>query len=254
MQPLSDRELRMNEQAATIAASVLSQAVEAATRCEQLTSDMKAQTMGMEGLHRVDRALRGALMPSKARALNELGTAGLPNSFIFAVTSSHVHALEDNHNGDDLIAGKVLRSWDRAVVRARHAVENFYAGAVPNDRQVLILYLPIEGVEGDRIRHLTPAARTRARARGDMPHQFIFARDAPSQRVIDALGATGPLIISAHHHQGPGGPTVAVTPPAATPPQPPTAQRLQELETLRATGAISDAEYTRKREQIISEI
>ena len=32
------------------------------------------------------------------------------------------------------------------------------------------------------------------------------------------------------------------------------AQRLQELETLRATGAISDAEYTAKRQQIISEI
>jgi hypothetical protein len=28
------------------------------------------------------------------------------------------------------------------------------------------------------------------------------------------------------------------------------AQRLQELETLRATGAISDAEYTAKRGQI----
>ncbi|MCW2686403.1 MAG: hypothetical protein JWR37_1293 [Mycobacterium sp.] len=36
------------------------------------------------------------------------------------------------------------------------------------------------------------------------------------------------------------------------PPQPSAAQRLQELETLRATGAISDAEYTAKRQQIIS--
>jgi hypothetical protein len=42
----------------------------------------------------------------------------------------------------------------------------------------------------------------------------------------------------------------AYAPPAA--PEPSTAQRLQELETLRATGAISDAEYTAKREQIIS--
>ncbi len=30
--------------------------------------------------------------------------------------------------------------------------------------------------------------------------------------------------------------------------------RLQELETLRASGAISDAEYTAKRQQIIAEI
>ncbi len=40
----------------------------------------------------------------------------------------------------------------------------------------------------------------------------------------------------------------------ATPPRQPAAQRLQELETLRATGAISDAEYARKRDQIIDDI
>jgi hypothetical protein len=50
-------------------------------------------------------------------------------------------------------------------------------------------------------------------------------------------------------------------PPAQTPasftataPEPSTSQRLQELETLRATGAISDAEYTSKRHQIISDL
>ena len=44
----------------------------------------------------------------------------------------------------------------------------------------------------------------------------------------------------------------AYTPPA--PPPPSAAQRLQELETLRATGAISEDEYTRKRQQIIAEL
>jgi hypothetical protein len=49
-------------------------------------------------------------------------------------------------------------------------------------------------------------------------------------------------------------------PPAPAPaptvqaPAPPAAQRLQELETLRATGAITDAEYTTKRQQIIAEL
>lgn len=38
------------------------------------------------------------------------------------------------------------------------------------------------------------------------------------------------------------------------PPEPTTAQRLQELETLRATGTITDAEYTAKRQQILSEL
>ncbi|MBB5164358.1 SHOCT domain-containing protein [Mycobacterium sp. AZCC_0083] len=39
---------------------------------------------------------------------------------------------------------------------------------------------------------------------------------------------------------------------ATAPPEPSTSQRLQELETLRATGAISETEYAAKRQQIIS--
>ena len=51
----------------------------------------------------------------------------------------------------------------------------------------------------------------------------------------------------------------AAAPPASTPsymsaPEVSTAQRLQELETLRATGAISDDEYSAKRQQIISDL
>ncbi|OBA92796.1 SHOCT domain-containing protein [Mycolicibacterium mucogenicum] len=42
-----------------------------------------------------------------------------------------------------------------------------------------------------------------------------------------------------------------VVPPA---PAPSTAQRLQEIETLRAMGTISEAEYTAKRAQIIAEL
>ena len=45
--------------------------------------------------------------------------------------------------------------------------------------------------------------------------------------------------------------------PAAFMPQMPTvttSQRLQELETLRATGTISEAEYNAKRQQILSEL
>ncbi|OBI82788.1 SHOCT domain-containing protein [Mycobacterium sp. 1245805.9] len=42
--------------------------------------------------------------------------------------------------------------------------------------------------------------------------------------------------------------------PAGTPAQPSIAQRLQELETLRASGALTDQEYNSRRAQIISEI
>jgi Short C-terminal domain len=42
--------------------------------------------------------------------------------------------------------------------------------------------------------------------------------------------------------------------PAGTPAQPSIAQRLQELETLRASGALTDQEYNSRRAQIIAEI
>jgi hypothetical protein len=46
----------------------------------------------------------------------------------------------------------------------------------------------------------------------------------------------------------------AIGPSTVTPPRPSVAQRLQELENLRATSVISDAEYTAKRTQVIGEI
>jgi hypothetical protein len=52
------------------------------------------------------------------------------------------------------------------------------------------------------------------------------------------------------------GPAAAApaAPSYAAPPEPSTAQRLQELETLRATGAISEQEYATKRQQILSDL
>ena len=45
------------------------------------------------------------------------------------------------------------------------------------------------------------------------------------------------------------------TPSRSTvPPEPSTSQRLQELETLRATGAVSEEEYNAKRAQILSDL
>jgi hypothetical protein len=120
---------------------------------------------------------------------------------------------------------------------------------------------------------------------GMMPAQFTLADD---NRTYDLSGQTGPLMEimqilkanrvpmtssidmrsnpvvrqqvmdvvrrAAAQQAQPAGqmapPQPAYVPPPA--PAPSTAQRLQELETLRATGAISDAEYTAKREQIIS--
>ncbi|WP_431235236.1 SHOCT domain-containing protein [Mycolicibacterium psychrotolerans] len=48
----------------------------------------------------------------------------------------------------------------------------------------------------------------------------------------------------------------AAAPPYVAPPMPEvsTAQRLQELETLRATGSITEAEYAAKRQQILADL
>jgi hypothetical protein len=55
--------------------------------------------------------------------------------------------------------------------------------------------------------------------------------------------------------QAPAPATAPTAPPSyMAPPEPSTAQRLQELETLRATGAISDDEYTAKRQQILADL
>ena len=91
------------------------------------------------------------------------------------------------------------------------------------------------------------------------PHQVMLAKDAPSQRVIDALGAIGgpgsTITIGGRSLQDMVAEAASAQAQSApAPPQPSTAQRLQELETLRATGAITDDEYARKREQIISEL
>ena len=126
---------------------------------------------------------------------------------------------------------------------------------------------------------------------GLMPATFTIAED---NRTYDLTGQTGPLmeilqilkangigmnnmidlrsnpaarqqvqtiVRRAAAQQAPVAPAQAAAPSAAPaaapyggPPEPSTAQRLQELETLRATGTISDDEYAAKRQQIISEL
>jgi hypothetical protein len=81
-----------------------------------------------------------------------------------------------------------------------------------------------------------PAARQQVQAVVRRAAQQAPAAAAPAQT------AAGPA---------PGAPPPA---PFAAPPEPSAAGRLQELETLRATGTISDAEYTSKRQQIISDL
>lgn len=119
---------------------------------------------------------------------------------------------------------------------------------------------------------------------GMVPAQFTLAEDG--NRTYDLSGQAGPLMEILQIYKANGIPTsgtvdlrsnpavrqqvanvvrraaaqqVPHAAPTAPPPMPPTpepstAQRLQELETLRATGTITDGEYNTKRRQIIAEL
>jgi hypothetical protein len=92
--------------------------------------------------------------------------------------------------------------------------------------------------------------------------QILKANNVPLNRMVDIRSnpvlrqQIQAVVRRAAEQQAPapqpapaGGPA-----PVVTPPQPSIAQRLEELEALRASGAVSDQEYNSRRAQIISEI
>jgi pyruvate/2-oxoglutarate dehydrogenase complex dihydrolipoamide acyltransferase (E2) component len=78
--------------------------------------------------------------------------------------------------------------------------------------------------------------------------QGIVRRAAVQQSQAAPAPAAAPAFPAA-------APAVAPPPvPTFSPPEPSISQRLQELETLRATGAVTEGEYKAKRSEIISQI
>jgi pyruvate/2-oxoglutarate dehydrogenase complex dihydrolipoamide acyltransferase (E2) component len=102
------------------------------------------------------------------------------------------------------------------------------------------------------------------KANGIPLNRMVDVRSNPAlrqqiQAVVRRGSAQQPQQAPAPQAAPAAAPMATPAPPAApsptmTPPAPSISQRLQELETLRATGALSDEEYTAKRSQIISEI
>jgi hypothetical protein len=178
-------EIRWNEQAVAAASSVLSDSVEAATRAEQVTTDMMAKQAGVGAGTR--KMAKGGMklgmgiakiMPGmgSVRGLDTMRDAGLPATFVLAVTPTQVHAIEVKEKaGADLAAGKVLSTWDRAGFRAQRGMDiAAQAQGVPPDRQMLTLYLP-----NAKVAQMTPGL--------GMPTQFMVGRDAPSEALVQAL-------------------------------------------------------------------
>jgi hypothetical protein len=257
MKPLSDGELAMNQQAATVATSVLSEPVVAATRCEQVTQDMTMEAAGvggvsrgmMKGMMKMNRAI----MPSMGSMEKELQGGGLPKSFVLAVTATQVAAIEDKQDGGSLVAGKVLKSWPREGFMAKHGPQGMnMASGVPDDRQMLILYLPIDGGKN---RYLQAAARnTVAAGSPGMPHKVMVAKDAPSQGVVDTLVTAGPgampnIQIGGQSLQDMVAQAARAQAPAAADPT----ERLVKLADLRDRGVLTEDEFAAQKAKILAE-
>jgi len=91
--------------------------------------------------------------------------------------------------------------------------------------------------------------------------QILKANNMPLNRMVDirsnpVLRQQIQAVVRRAAEQAQAAPAGIAQPaaPVATPPQPSIAERLQELETLRTSGAVTEQEYTSRRAQIISEI
>ncbi len=252
MKQLSDEDLRMNEQAADVAAKALGEPVEAAARCEQVTRDMKMEAAGVSGINRgimkVMRAPSRVLMPSTSSGLKKMETGGLPKSFVLAVTKDKVYALEDNHHGGEMVAGKVVKTWDRDDFKAKPNPSKGanVSGAVPEDRQILIIYLPIDS----KNRYMKAADRQmQAQGAVGMPHQVALAKDEASNKLIELVSANMPaaganVMIGGQSLQDMMAQSAAQADPA---------QQLSQLADLHERGALNDDEFAAQKAKILGQ-
>src|SRR5437016_4556842 len=177
MGSLSDEQV--NQQAATIAASVLNDSVVAATRCHQVTTDDFAKGAGVgattRGMARFGKKMGETMMPSVGKMAKGMETGGLPKSFILAVTKTQVAALEEKEKKGELVAGDVVKSWPREGFRASLGHPAMAAAtAIPDDHQLITLYLPLDGSSN---RYLAAASNIQAAAGSTgQPTNFMIAK------------------------------------------------------------------------------
>jgi hypothetical protein len=157
MPQLTEADVTLNAQATSVASSVVGEQVEAATRCELITQQQR------------------------------LTAAGLPNTFVVAVSATKVYAIEDKLQDGRLVAGRLLKAWDRRGFMAKAPASPAIAatGGVPDDRQVLVLYVPMDGA---KTRYMQAAASHVAAAGSPgMPTKVMVARDDAGQKLLGAI-------------------------------------------------------------------
>jgi hypothetical protein len=254
VKPLTDEELRMNEDAASVASSVLGESVEAATRVEQVTQDQQLENFGVGGFNRgavkVSRGIGRMMMPRTMGGMKNMETGGLPKTFVLAVTADKIHALEDKDDKGKLVGGKALQSWDRATFQAKsgqNAAVTAVSG-VPDDRQLLVIYLPLDG---GKSKYMQAAARIQQQAGGPgQPHRVMVAKDEASNKVVELVTANAPaaganIMIGgqsvADMMAQAGGGAAAADP----------TQQLTKLADLHDRGVLSDEEFATQKAKIL---
>jgi hypothetical protein len=256
MKALTSEDLSINEQAASVATSAVGEPIEAAARCELCTQDMQLQAFGVGGVNRgfvkASKGLSRLMMPRTMGGLKQMETGGLPDSFVLAVSAGKVYAIEDKQQGGQLVAGKVLKEWDRPSFSARRAAAPVMAAitGVPDDRQLLTIYIPLGG---SKSKYMEAAAKIgEAAGSPGQPHQYALAKDDASNRVIDAVTANAPM---AGSNIMIGGQSVADMMKQAQQPSaaPDPTEKLTRLAELHERGVLTDDEFAAQKQKILSE-
>jgi Short C-terminal domain len=246
---------QVNEQALTVATEVVNDSVVAACHMEQVTQGQQMKAAGIggatRGMAKFGTKLGEGLMPGVGGMAKGLRGAGLPENFVLAVTSGQVHAIEEKDKKGKLVKGKVLKSWDRDQVSASmNAAQVMGAmSGTPEDRQVITLYLPLDGSKN---KYLAASAQMQAQAGGSgQPTKFQIAKDEASEAVAKELIGDAPAMPNVQI----GG--VPIQQMGQMPGQPAagggdsTAQ-LEKLAQLHASGALTDEEFAAQKAKIIS--
>jgi putative oligomerization/nucleic acid binding protein len=248
MGSLSDEQV--NQQAATVAASVLNDSVIAATRCHQVTTDNFMQGAGVGAGSRMaakfGKKMGEAMMPSVGGMAKGMETGGLPKSFILAVTKTQVAALEEKEKKGELQPGKVVKSWPREGFRASMGIAAMNAvTAMDDDHQLITLYLPLDDSKN---RYLKASAKIQAAAGSSgQPTNFSISKDETGNAVAEELVGNTPAMpniqVGGVGVGGMGAPGQAAGGDS-------TAQ-LEKLAALHNSGALTDAEFEAQKAKII---
>jgi hypothetical protein len=258
MKELTREQLQMNAQAVSVASKAVGEPVDAAARCEQATQDMMLEAAGVGAVNRgfvkASKGLSRAMMPRTMGGMKQMETGGLPNSFVLAASATKVYAIEDKHDHDKLVPGKIIKTWNRDEFRAkRNELQGMnVTSGLPDDRQLLVIYLSLEGNKSKYMQ----AAQRQMDAYGSpgQPTRFALAKDEASEKLIAAVTANAPApganIMIGGQSLADMQAAAAQAAAGATAQSDPTAQ-LTRLADLHDRGVLSDEEFAAQKAKIL---